>query len=636
MRKVAKAGMLAVCLLLIFGVVFFNPTIAKEKKFKTKAKDVKVELGQEVLGQEHLTDVVGIDFDATHLGLHWMEKEGSAQVSKVFVRTGKSEDELGKWVEMGIEPQEGKNGKSKEDKFAALIGVGDANFAQARFEFEVQSEKHRGLKQFTFTFIDAMAEGEEAQKLTFASRITAQTFGFAKISPHGHQLNVISREEWDAEESLRENSNGGENWPRSYHGTRKLIIHHTADATSNGGTDLETNMATMRAIYYYHAVTNGWGDIGYNALVDAAGRVYEGRYGTLGTDFIRTNPTADDVMVLDVEAAHAAGYNSGSFGVSAMGNFVDADLPDAQREGLKNVLAFVADSRGINVQGNSDFLRYDGTWHNDLNNVTGHLDVGSTLCPGANLYSQITAIKSEVDNLPGIASNLNGFSATLDGSEIEGRAVGAGEVNVNWDDFFGATEYQYVLERVFGTVYDPQPRETAWMNELNTQTVAQLQVSFETATLEPNSQYVLYVVAIDALGEPVSNVKHVNFVISDTENPQVWINSPTELYETSERERLAVFVGGSDNVGVTKLEIFFDGALKETCDNSESCEATIRMQKEAVGDHNIEASVFDEAGNSSNATVNFTKAGSGDPEPDPEPDPGPDNKWCSPWPKCRK
>jgi uncharacterized protein with LGFP repeats len=131
---------------------------------------------------------------------------------------------------------------------------------------------------------------------------------FTKNSPHNQEIKIISREEWGADETLREDFDGGEDWPRSYHGTRKIVLHHTGDAGSNGVVDIEKNMATMRAIYQYHAVTNKWGDIGYNAVVDAVGNIYEGRYGTPGEDFKRSNVTAEDVMVLDVEAAHTSSY----------------------------------------------------------------------------------------------------------------------------------------------------------------------------------------------------------------------------------------------------------------------------------------------------------------------------------------
>ena len=32
------------------------------------------------------------------------------------------------------------------------------------------------------------------------------------------------------------------------------------------------------AIYAYHTQSNGWNDIGYNFVMDAQGRIYEGRY----------------------------------------------------------------------------------------------------------------------------------------------------------------------------------------------------------------------------------------------------------------------------------------------------------------------------------------------------------------------
>ena len=39
----------------------------------------------------------------------------------------------------------------------------------------------------------------------------------------------------------------------------------------------------MRSIYAYHTQTRGWGDIGYNVIVDKFGRIFEGRYGGLAS-----------------------------------------------------------------------------------------------------------------------------------------------------------------------------------------------------------------------------------------------------------------------------------------------------------------------------------------------------------------
>ena len=61
-------------------------------------------------------------------------------------------------------------------------------------------------------------------------------------------------------------------------------------------------VAEVQAIYYYHAVTRGWGDIGYNYLADGYGNLYEGRYG------------GDDVI-----GAHTARWNTGALGVALLG-----------------------------------------------------------------------------------------------------------------------------------------------------------------------------------------------------------------------------------------------------------------------------------------------------------------------------
>ncbi|HEX7103189.1 MAG TPA: N-acetylmuramoyl-L-alanine amidase, partial [Nitrolancea sp.] len=84
---------------------------------------------------------------------------------------------------------------------------------------------------------------------------------------------IIPRAGWGADESLRYDANGKEIWPPEYRPVQKVIIHHTV--TQNHEQD---PAATVRAIYYYHAITQGWGDIGYNFLVDWHGNVYEGRF----------------------------------------------------------------------------------------------------------------------------------------------------------------------------------------------------------------------------------------------------------------------------------------------------------------------------------------------------------------------
>ena len=78
-------------------------------------------------------------------------------------------------------------------------------------------------------------------------------------------------------------------WAPQFYATKKLVVHHTD--TSDDYTDRAGAEAQIRSIYYYHSVTQGWGDIGYNFLIDKFGNVYEGRY---SRDYAGANPTGDD------------------------------------------------------------------------------------------------------------------------------------------------------------------------------------------------------------------------------------------------------------------------------------------------------------------------------------------------------
>ena len=84
---------------------------------------------------------------------------------------------------------------------------------------------------------------------------------------------VIPRSAWGADETIRFDSRGEVRWGQAYFPLQKMVVHHTA-----GSNNDPNPAATMRAVYHYHAVTQDWGDIGYNYLIDRWGRVYEGRY----------------------------------------------------------------------------------------------------------------------------------------------------------------------------------------------------------------------------------------------------------------------------------------------------------------------------------------------------------------------
>jgi hypothetical protein len=175
---------------------------------------------------------------------------------------------------------------------------------------------------------------------------------------------VITRAQWGANESLRFDDDGKEKWTPRYAPIQKVIIHHTV--TSTGGSD---PASIIRAIYHYHAVSLGWGDIGYNYLVDQQGRVYEGRHG--GQDVI---------------GAHTYGNNTGSMGIAAIGNFEISNTSGDALGAMGRVIGELAPH--VDPLGSGSFGN-----HSNIPNVCAHRDFMATECPGDSIYTRLPDIR---------------------------------------------------------------------------------------------------------------------------------------------------------------------------------------------------------------------------------------------------
>ncbi len=176
---------------------------------------------------------------------------------------------------------------------------------------------------------------------------------------------VISREGWGADEALRYNRNGKEIFPVTYQAVEHVIIHH-ADTANFNDPVLE-----MRSIYYFHAITRGWGDIAYNYLVDFMGNVYEGRVG---------GETA--------VGCHAEGYNAGSCGICLMGRFFEDDITPE----MHNAIVWIASWAGRDLDPEASAPFYDIA---ELPSICGHRDVNNTTCPGQEFYDTLDLVRTE-------------------------------------------------------------------------------------------------------------------------------------------------------------------------------------------------------------------------------------------------
>lgn len=213
----------------------------------------------------------------------------------------------------------------------------------------------------------AKADVPAARQLT-TSQIAAAD-NLARIHP---------RSAWGADERKM-------SWPRSYENFEGAIIHHTAGSNNYSQAQVP---ATIRGIYSYHSITRGWGDIGYNVLIDKYGGRWEGRSGTLAAPHGKV-----------VTGAHAAPRNQGTFGVSVLGTYSSAaSVTPLIRETFSDVIAARFVLGGVNPGSRGTMTVPRGTGAalpagSALPRIVGHKDVKSTSCPGA-IYGYLDQIRA--------------------------------------------------------------------------------------------------------------------------------------------------------------------------------------------------------------------------------------------------
>ena len=181
---------------------------------------------------------------------------------------------------------------------------------------------------------------------------------------------IYSRQQWGADEDIR-------TWDPEYASTLKAsTVHHTAD--SNDYTPAEVPQI-LRSIYAFHAESRGWGDIGYNFVVDKFGRIWEGRYGGI----------ASTVM-----GAHAGGFNAFTVGVSMLGNYEEVEPTYDMLNSVAAVIAWKFSlyqiyplNRTTLVSSGGGTAKYPEGTRVDLPVIFAHRDVGNTTCPGRYAYA---------------------------------------------------------------------------------------------------------------------------------------------------------------------------------------------------------------------------------------------------------
>ncbi len=343
------------------------------------------------------------DFEFTSVGGSWEEIKPNGTNVDIEVRF-KSGNEWSEWLEVEEEEdifQEGKLHENSVKRYGMASSDG-ATAMQYKVLMYGDGVNVPMVENMQWTFIKAAKSvpGINTPKPQYSSNsgVTASTYIALNSN---NQKTVISRSQWGADESYRylednsidpvlveidaayyekfkdelqysrvvESDENGDKykWPLQYPTkVKKVIIHHTA-TTEN----LDSPEQAIRDIYYYHAISRGWGDIGYNYIVDQEGNIYEGRYGGEG-----------------VIGAHSGPGNNGSIGIAVLGNYEETDVNEEVVGAIGQFVAQKSKVHDIDPEGYSAFRA------ELMPNIFGHKDIMSTQCPGIYLYQKLPIIRS--------------------------------------------------------------------------------------------------------------------------------------------------------------------------------------------------------------------------------------------------
>jgi hypothetical protein len=267
-----------------------------------------------------------------------------------------------------------------EQEDGTPIYAGGADQAQVRAPFRPRGRLH-------FVNVSGTAGGFAGNLLNRARETINTAFISVASTPVAQAIapkpRVVKRSGWGAD--LAE---GGcpPREPPEYGTVQAAVIHHTVNA--NDYTPEEAPSIVL-GICRFHLYGNGWNDIGYNALVDRYGTLYEGRAGGLKRPVI---------------GAQAQGFNSLTTSIASIGDHT-SETPAPQAQG--SIIRFLAWKMAVShaypvtgtvqlVSGGGSESRYAAGTEITIPRIIGHTTLGLTACPGGAMIPLIPQIQAAV------------------------------------------------------------------------------------------------------------------------------------------------------------------------------------------------------------------------------------------------
>lgn len=283
-------------------------------------------------------------------------------------------------VEIRVRGGGGRWSNWVEQEDGTPIYVGGADVAQVRASFRPRGRLHfvnvSGTSgSFADRLVDSARHAINAAFISVASTPVAEA-----LAP---KPQVVSRAGWGADLA-----SGGcpPRGPAEYGIVQADVIHHTVNA--NDYTPEEAPSIVL-GICRFHVYGNGWNDIGYNALVDRYGTLYEGRAGGLKRPVV---------------GAQAQGFNSLTTSIASIGDHT-SEAPTPQAQG--SIIQFLAWKMAIGhatpvnatvqlTSAGGPESRYPAGALVTVPKIMGHTTLGLTACPGEALIPLIPQIQAAV------------------------------------------------------------------------------------------------------------------------------------------------------------------------------------------------------------------------------------------------
>lgn len=187
---------------------------------------------------------------------------------------------------------------------------------------------------------------------------------------------------------------------------KAATIHHTV--TGNNNYSRADVPKIINGIYVDLITGRGYGDFPYHFVVDRFGGIWEGRKGS-----IAMKPDSDIPGIL---GGHAMGFNTGTFGIAALGNFEPNNSESGQDTGpnpkpsramkhsLKALLAWKLSQYGLDAEGKVELTSAGGGGTNphpagtplNVDVINTHQDLNVTACPGQSLHNFLPKLRHRV------------------------------------------------------------------------------------------------------------------------------------------------------------------------------------------------------------------------------------------------